>query len=86
MMRNAGQLVQLLLTKVATIESRIHSLADATGRILLLLGGAGVGEIEPPEGVQLPLENLTDLMSLNNHLKDDKDAKKKLVYNILTVY
>jgi hypothetical protein len=81
-----GQLFQLLLTKMAIIEQRISGIADATGNILTMLGGAGVGEVQLPEDVVLPLQSLEKLTALENLLKDDKEVKKKLVKNFFKYF
>jgi hypothetical protein len=74
-----SQLLQLLLRKFATIEQRINSIADAVGNILTIIGGAGTGDVDLPEGVELPITTIDDLTQINNLIKDSKEAKKKLV-------
>lgn len=76
-------LLQLVLKKLGFIEQRMNSLADATGNILAMLGGAGVGDVELPEGVKLPLNSSNELAELNS-LLDNKDIRKKLVSTVLT--
>lgn len=71
---------------MAIIEQRISGIADATGNILTMLGGAGVGEVQLPEDVVLPLQSLEKLTALENLLKDDKEAKKKLVKKIVIYF
>lgn len=71
-------MLQLILRKSITIEQRLNNLADVTGHILTIVGGEGTGDVELPEGIQLPLQTLEELAELNNLLKD-KETKKKLV-------